>query len=41
MFPVDAPEDEVLKDDAGDVDGGKPLNSWKRIHRIIRMCKNL
>lgn len=38
-FPIDAPEDGKLKDDAGDVDGRKSLNSWKRSHRIIRICK--
>lgn len=39
IFPIDAPEDGMLKDDAGDVDGRKTLNSWKRSHRIIRICK--
>lgn len=41
MFPIDAPEDGMLKDDAGDVGGGKPWNRWKRVRRIIRICKNL
>lgn len=41
MSPIAAPEDEMLQDDAGDVDGGKPLNSWKRIQSIIRRGQNL
>lgn len=30
MFPIDAPEDGMLKDDAGDVGGGKP---WKPLEK--------
>lgn len=39
MLPIDALEHGMLKDDAGDVDGRKTLNSWKRSHRIRRICK--
>lgn len=39
MFPIDAPEDRMLKDGAGDVDVRKTLNSWKRSPRTIRTCK--
>lgn len=38
-FPIDAPEDGMLKDDAGVVDGRKTSKSLKRSHGIIRTCK--
>lgn len=31
----------MLKGDAGDVDGGKPFTSRKRIHVVIGICEIL